>query len=222
MIVENLLHIAAPHVKLTDRAAAARQLMSELQMNQLPVLNEQGQYVGMLLQKSVEESSPEAFVEQLAVLPAQDTAVYTSQHFYNVLQQANHHDIEWLAVLDEENRLVGLVRVQDAIKQFISSYAMQERGAIILLSMPARDYSLSHLSRLIEENQAKILSVNVGVDEKNSQQLLITLKINKPDVSRIVATLERFNYHVVATFHAAEIDHLDKGRIELLLRYLDI
>jgi len=222
MIVESLLHIATPHVKLQDSPQTARQLMDELKMEQLPVVDTAGQYVGMLTRKAVEEAVASATIEDVPLLPPQDTSVYSSQHFYNVLRQANNYDLQWIAVVDEEQKLVGLVRVQDAIKQFISSYAMQEKGAIILLSMPARDYSLTHISRLVEENNAKIISVNVGVDEKDPQQLLVTIKTDKPDVSRIVATLERFNYHVVATFHSAELAQIDRSRLELLLRYLDI
>jgi predicted transcriptional regulator len=222
MIVESLLHIATPHVKLQDSPQAALRLMDELKMEQLPVVGTNGQYVGMLTRKIIEQAADSSSIESLPLLPPQDTSVYSSQHFYNVLRQANNYDLQWIAVIDEEEKLIGLVRVQDAIKQFVSSYAMQEKGAIILLSMPARDYSLSHISRLVEENNAKIISVNVGVDEKDPQQLLLTIKIDKPDVSRIVATLKRFNYHVVATFHSTELEQIDRSRLELLLRYLDI
>jgi DNA-binding winged helix-turn-helix (wHTH) protein len=50
----------------------------------------------------------------------------------------------------------------------------------------------------------------------------VTLKLDKLDVSRVVATLERFGYNVIAKFQEIEtIDH-DKERLDMFFKFLNI
>jgi hypothetical protein len=84
------------------------------------------------------------------------------------------------------------------------------------------DYSLSEISRLIEENHAKILSSIVKEDPLDNGKLRLTLKINQVDLLRIVATLERFGYKVIGRYQETKPPAEGKERIDMLLRYLDI
>jgi hypothetical protein len=72
----------------------------------------------------------------------------------------------------------------------------------------------------VESNDAKVLSVSVmGVPD--SSELEVHLKINRTDLSAIVATFVRFNYNVAGTFQAQRDSNLD-DRFGLLMRYLDM
>jgi acetolactate synthase small subunit len=102
------------------------------------------------------------------------------------------------------------------------SFAFQNEGGVIVLSSMIRDYSLSEISRLVESNQAKILAVITETDPIEHQKLIIHLKINEKDLSRIVATLERFDYQVLEVHHKTEAITLDQERLDLLLKYLGI
>jgi acetoin utilization protein AcuB len=88
--------------------------------------------------------------------------------------------------------------------------------------MNHNDYSLSEISRLIEENRTKILSSIVKEDPMDPGKIRLTLKLNQLDLSRIVATLERFNYHVIGRYQESKQSGSEKDRIDMLLRYLDI
>ena len=95
-------------------------------------------------------------------------------------------------------------------------------GGILVLAMNHQDYSLSEISRLIEENHAKILSSIVKEDPLDPMKLRLTLKINQVDLSRIVATLERFSYKVIGRYQETKPVAGERDRIDMLLRYLDI
>jgi hypothetical protein len=84
------------------------------------------------------------------------------------------------------------------------------------------DYSLAEISRLIEENHAKILSSILKEDPLDNGKIRLTLKINQLDLSRIVATLERFGYRVIGRYQESRPVGDEKERIDMLLRYLDI
>jgi len=95
-------------------------------------------------------------------------------------------------------------------------------GSILVLSMNFSDYSLAEISRLIEENHAKILSSIIKEDPLDPGKVRLTLKVNQADMSRIVATLERFGYKVIGRYQESKPIENEKERIDMLLRYLDI
>jgi hypothetical protein len=127
-----------------------------------------------------------------------------------------------LPVLDAEMKFCGILDINRVARLFSSSYSFQTDGGTLVLSIPAIQYSLSELARLIEANQGKILSVILEADPVLNQNYLVHLKINQPDLSRIVATLERFEYNVLEVHQALEASSIDKDRFDQLMRYLRI
>jgi seryl-tRNA(Sec) selenium transferase len=88
--------------------------------------------------------------------------------------------------------------------------------------MTERNYSLAEISRHVESNDIKILSAFVVEDEQDSSMIKLTLKFNKTDLSRLVATFERYNYKIIAKFQETELLSNDKERLDMLLKYLSI
>jgi len=80
---------------------------------------------------------------------------------------------------------------------------------------------LSEISRIVESNDARILSSFV-TSHKDSVQMEVTLKINKSDLSGIIQTFNRYNYTVSASFHESKHDELMHDRYEELMKYLNI
>jgi hypothetical protein len=95
-------------------------------------------------------------------------------------------------------------------------------GSILVLSLNYADYSLAGISRLIEENNAKILSSIIKEDPLDPGKIRLTLKVNLGDMSRVVATLERFGYKVIGRYQESKPIENERERIDMLLRYLDI
>jgi len=115
-----------------------------------------------------------------------------------------------------------VITVQDTLTSFAQTAAVQMPGAILVLSMNYNDYSLSEISRLIEENRARVLSSIVKEDPLDPGKIRLTLKLNELELSRIVATLERFGYKVIGRYQETKPLGSEKERIDMLLRYLDI
>jgi hypothetical protein len=114
------------------------------------------------------------------------------------------------------------VTIEDIINAMSESSAIQTPGAIIILSINKIDYSLAEITRLVEENNAKILSSYVKTDPSDTNKLLLTLKINILESNRVIATLERFGYNIVAQFLEAEDAKSHQDRLNLLLKFIDI
>jgi CBS domain-containing protein len=148
--------------------------------------------------------------------------VTENQHFYDVIKEAHQNALQVVAVVDELGKFRGVITLKDTVTALARTYATQSPGGIIVLSMREYDYSMAEIGRLVESNQAKILSSYLEPDPYDPTRIKVTLKLNLIDLSRVIATLERYNYRVIAKFQEMETVDYDKERLGLLLRYLDI
>jgi len=220
MIAEELINEMIPPLKLTDTAQQALQWMEELRVTQLPIVSGQ-EYKGLISEDQIYQHNDPAALLSGFVLEAIEVYAYKYQHFFDVLKIALDNNVNLVAVLDEDHNFVGVITITDTLTAFARS-SMQEPGGILVLLMEERDYSLSEVSRLVESNDAKILSSYVCSDKGDASKLKLTIKINRNDLSRIIATFERFSYNIVAKFHHTQGNEDDKERIDLLLRYLNM
>jgi predicted transcriptional regulator len=221
MIAEELINQMLPPLKINDTAQKALQWMDEFRANQLPVI-EKKRYCGMVSEDLIyKHNQPETTLGELDLL-CQDVFVYYNQHFYDILRLSNLYNIQTIAVLDEEQHFLGVVTVQDVINAFASSVSMQEQGGILVFLLDKRDYSLTEISRLVESNNAKILSTYITDDKHDLNKLRVTIKINTSDMNRIVATFERYNYRIVAQFQSGKYQEVEQERLDMFFKYLNI
>jgi acetoin utilization protein AcuB len=221
MTAEELINHMIPPLKIKDDAHKAILWMEELRSNELPVV-ENGHFMGILTEEMILENND--VDKQIADFELENESCIVSKHshFYDVLKIASDHEAKMVGVVDEDGRYIGVITVQDTVTAFAQSAAVQMPGSILVLSINQIDYSLSEISRHVEENGAKILSSSVIEDEHDSAKLRVTLKINQLDLSAIIATFDRFSYKIIGRFQETKIVDGQKERIDMLLKYLDI
>ena len=222
LLAEELLNQMIPPLKGTDTTAKAARWLDEFHVQQLPVLAGR-RYRGLVTEGDLADyENPDT---QLAELPLgyADAVVQHDQHFYRVMEVAIENKIQLVPVLDEQQDYAGVVTVSDALAAFGPVPGPAGQGSILVLSMEERDYSLSQISRYVEENNAKIVSAHVVTDEHDPFRIRLTLRLNTDSLARITATLERFGYVVTAQFSGAAVaDEGEQDRYDALLRYLNI
>jgi len=221
MIAEELINQMIPPLKISDSVEKAVRWMEEFRVNQLPVVKNR-QYLGMITEDDIVEKN--LYGVTLNTLEINYDQVYAMhyQHFYNVMELAIRNKIQVVPVLDEHQEFLGVITINDTIAAFGQMSALQGQGGILVLSMNERDYSLTEISRHVEENNAKILSAYVSPDETDGHKIKVTLRINRTDLNRIIATFERFDYRIVAQFQDATEVKDDQDRLDLLMKYLNI
>jgi len=221
MIAEDLINHMIPPLKGSDDAHKAIVWMEEFRCNYMPVVDS-GKLLGFISEEIILETNDiEKHVKDFN-LAGVNCYVHLDTHFYDILKIAADNKLQMVAVLNESQSYCGVITVQDTLTSFAQTAAVQLPGGILVLSMTHVDYSLTEISRLVEENHAKILSSIVKEDPLDPGKLRLTLKINQIDLSRIVATLERFGYKVIGRYHESKNVGDEKERIDMLLRYLDI
>jgi CBS domain-containing protein len=199
----------------------AAETMDTLNISFLPVVEGQ-KFLGLVSYVTV--SDPDFKKRKLKDVPleAARAAVYKNQHFFDVLATAQNENTTVVAVLDEYDHYVGAIWLVDVLKRLGSSYTFAMTGGIIVLKMQAREFSLVEISRLVEGNDAKIIGLLIEQSELDKEVILVTLKINKSDLGRIIATFERFSYEVYSSFHQTVLPDIDQERLNMLLKYLSI
>jgi len=221
MIAEDLINHMIPPLKASDDAHKAIVWMEEFRCNFMPVVDD-GKLLGFISEEIILETNDVEKPVRDFNLVGQSCYVHLDTHFYDILKVAADNKLQVVAVLNEEQSYCGLITVQDTLTSFAQTAAVQLPGGILVLSMSHVDYSLSEISRLIEENHAKVLSSIVKEDPLDPSKLRLTLKINQIDLHRVVATLERFGYRVIGRYQETKPTGEGRERIDMLLRYLDI
>jgi len=221
MIAEDLINHMIPPLKGTDDAHKAIVWMEEFRCNYLPVVDD-NRLLGFISEEIILETNDiEKHVSDFNLVGL-TCYVHLDTHFYDILKVATDNKLQMVAVINDDQQYAGVITVQDTLTSFAQTAAVQMPGAIIVLCMNYIDYSLAEISRLIEENHAKILSSIIKEDPLDPGKIRLTLKINQSDMSRIVATLERFGYKVIGRYQETKPVENERERIDMLLRYLDI
>lgn len=93
-------------------------------------------------------------------------------------------------------------------------------GAVLVLTMTARDYAPSQIARWVEENNAKILGLLTNYTDQG--MLRINIKLNTSSVKNILATLFRQNVLVEHVFLADDYDENDTKAFDVVFKFLDL
>jgi acetoin utilization protein AcuB len=222
MIAEELINQMIPPLKTTDAAQQALNWMEKFRVSQLPVIDSDLSYKGLINENTIlEGGNTDKIISDLHIEFA-DVYASPQTHFYDVIKLAIKNKLQLVAVVAEDKKFLGVISVNDTSSAIAQMFASQGQGGILVLSLREKDYSLSEVSRLVESNDTKILSAFVVEDDLDSSNIKLTLKLNKADLSRVIATFERFDYKIVAKFQETELLSNDKERLDMLLRYLNI
>ena len=221
MIAKDLINYMVPPLKPTDKIGKAKLWMDELRLSELPVVDN-NQFLGFLDEEMLLNDELQYDLVGDYPLVGKDCVVFEEQHYYEILKISNVEGFRLVAVIDTFNHFIGVITTEDVVEVFAKSSSVSTPGAILILKLKIQDYSLSEISRIVESNEAKILSSYLAPNEEDPAKVSLTLKINKEEVSQIVSTLENSGYTVVNAFNTAAATLDDKERIDILMRYIKI
>jgi len=221
MIAEELINNMIPALKLKDKAEKAVIWMEELKTNQLPVI-ENKQYKGLISEDIIMESNNLDSEIGNFKLIAENCYVSEDRHLFDIIRIAQEYNSELVAIIDEKGEYLGVSRHDDTMKAFSNTITVQGPGGILVLEMRFIDYSMAEISRLVESDDAKIMGSYLSLDHGDMNFVFLTLKINKEDLTGIIATLERFGYKIVAKFHESINGDREKERLDNLLNFLQL
>ncbi len=220
MYASTLISYSVPPLKMTDTGDKALAWMNDFHVRHLPVV-EDGELLGILSEDEVLNFATAEQTIQESDVVLLEKYVPANKHLYDIMRLIVNDNLTVIPVLDEEDEYLGLVTVENLIRKLADTGSITHPGGVLVLSMAPRDYSLAEISRLIEAENTIILSSFIS-SPYGTNQLELTLKLNKEDLKHVIATLERFDYEIKSAFYESEIIDTLQDRYEGLMRYLDV
>ena len=221
MLVKDFITKDIPVVKDYDTAGYALRLMDELKLRQLPLVTDEGLYRGLVEEKRLlEEPSSSVPLAHVSLL---EVSIQGDGSLHEALSLMTRYGLSLLPVRTSSGgRYVGAI-TQDRMLDALAEWCGADReGSVIVLEVEAHDYSLTELSRLVESNNAHVLSLLTHRDEANGRWLVV-LKIDLVDASPVLRSFERFNY--VVRYHFMErgvVDERLQRRMREVLYYMNL
>jgi acetoin utilization protein AcuB len=222
LLAKNLIVDTVPSVKTSDSATRVLDWMGEFKVSQLPVVNHE-RLLGIIAEQDLLESGIEDEpIGAIRLSLPEQTHVHEDTHFYDVLKMASLMKLDVLPVLSaRDNTYIGVITKHDLVRRAAEFLNVEEPGGVIVLSVALNSYSISEIGRICESNDAKIMSLSVS-NAPELGKLLVTLKLNIRELSRVISTFERFEYEIaLVVFDAEQLDDY-RDRYENLLRYLNL
>ena len=218
MIAEELLSTAILPLKASDSLQRAGNRMAEFRIRHLPIVKKH-QFIGLLSEEDIALSINHEAAVATVNLSLINPFVYQDQHIYEVIRTFYEQKLSVLPVLNYEMEYLGLISQQSLTAGFAKIFSVSEIGAIIVLEVGNRENSMSHIAQIVESNNVQILSSFV-TSVPESTKLEITLKLNKIDISHIVAAFLRYDYVIKATYNFLDKDNGVGDRYDSLMNYL--
>ncbi len=218
MIALQLLASDLFPLKKTDSCETALMLMQDWKIAELPVVDS-GILVGYITLHQLADASPKAKIASLVNAPL-PYKVAEQTHIFELIRSFAETGLSMLCATDETGtKLSGIISYYNLIKSYKLT-ALAQPGAIIVLQMPSRNYTLTEISRLVEMNDAKILHVYIHKASVEDDQIEVSIKINSTQVKTILTTFDRYQYQITGVFQAEHTEEEVDNRFKILMHYL--
>ena len=203
---------------ITERVEDLLSNMGELKISHMPIIHE-GQYLGLISEEDLldVENTDDNLEKHLKLL--KPYSIRAEDHLYAAIKTIAEGNLSCLPVLNDEKKYIGYLSPQELIFNLGRQLSYNELGSVIVLRIAIRDYYISKISQIIESEDALILGLQLRKD--GNDFILVSLKINQQDLSRILKSFERFEYDVVEVYHQTPFED-DSDPFEALVKYLNI
>jgi acetoin utilization protein AcuB len=220
MLTGNLQTQTLPYLRLSDKVFQALELMNENHVEHLPIVDGD-KYVGMISEEDLSQAENDHSTLEQFKQSISNAAVKDDEHVLKAIQTAVQNGLTVVPIVGEDNELLGVVTYSDLLKYSSEFMSLNEPGGLIVLEIESKNYSFNEISRLVEANDVQIKQLNTSVDPETGL-MEVTIKINKLEVSDIVATFQRHEYNVKYYFGEELFENELKTNYDNLMNYLKI
>lgn len=208
-----------PTFSLESTIEELQEFISVNKYTHIPIVNNQGQYIGCVSEEDIETANPN---ENIASLQ------YALEHFLvrdtdiwlDVLECFTVNDTNIAPVLTPQNKFIGIYKLEDILVFFGKTLFLNEPGDFICVEKGSKDYSFSEIAQIVESNNAKILGM--FIDHIQNDVTQITIKVGDSDLNAINNTFRRYSYQVLSLHKEDKFYENLVERSKYLDRYLNM
>jgi len=220
MRAEELISEIIPPLKFSETGEKALNWMNEFRVSHLPVVDK-NEYIGLISENDIYDMPDPKMKLKDYFTNLPKPFIYSDRHVYEIMKMIADLKITVVPILDENNEYVGCTDLLYLMSQITAINSIKEVGGILVLEMNEHDYTMTQIARIVEENNAKILSSYI-TSLPDSTQIEVTLKINTTDLDRIIQTFNRYDYTVKASYQKGRLQEDLKKRYDELINFLNM
>jgi predicted transcriptional regulator len=220
VLAKNIVTENIPPLKSSDTGEKAIDWMIEFKLSHLPLVDNK-KYIGLVSEDDILDFNDTT--EKLGVYLKNLYKPYVkdNEHIFEVLRVASGLNTPVIPVVDDNMEYLGMITLQSLLTHFSAMTSISGTGGVIVLDLAGKkDYVLSDIVRIVESNDAHVLSM--FINEQSAESHTLTIKVDKTDIRHIIATFERFEYDVQAYFEESDLGEIYKDRFDSLMNYLNI
>jgi len=220
MIASNIISHDVIPLRTSDSGNTALEIMGDSFIQHLPIVNNE-QLLGLISETDILDQDANEAIGSYQ-LSLKRPFVKEDDHIYEVIRVLHEFRLTVVPVIDHEDNYKGLITQSDLLRFFAQTGSFTEPGSLVVLELSRRDYTLAEMARIVESEGAAILSSYVTTPLADGQMIDVTLKINRQEISRIIAAFERYDYLVKASFQEQEYFETLKDRYDSFINYLNV
>ncbi len=221
MLARDLISEVISPLQPSDTGAKGLHWMEAFRISHLPIVS-QGDLLGLVSDVDIfDRNMLDTPMSEYPTTPF-NPFVYEYQHFYEVVEMVSRLNLTAVPVLTEKHKYLGVISLRQLIQTFGEMAAVKMPGGIIVLELNANDYSLSQIARIVEDNDAKILSSYI-TSPTDSVKIEVTLKINQVDLTSIIQTFLRYDYTIKASYQSKNHnEEILRNNYDQFMMYLNV
>ena len=220
LTARNLMKDGVLPLKTSDTGRYGLESMEDYRVSHLPIVNNEA-LLGLISEFDILDFNDLDEAVGNHTLSISKAYVYDNQYVFDVMKIMHDLNLSLIPVVDANENYLGSITLQSLLSYYAASLSVSEPGGVVVLEMSSNDYSLSEIARIVESNDAKVLSLAIH-GSPDSQKIEVVLKLNRQDISSVLQTFIRFNYQVSVTYSESDNQDDIRKRYEMLMNYINL
>lgn len=205
-----------PAFNTSDSIEDANEMAKEFGYSHV-FIKKKGIFQGALSQSFLDES-PEGQLSSLEI-HYEKFALFEDGNMLDSVKLFHTYSSNILPILNKSEKYLGYLCADDLFGEFAKYPLFSETGAMLIVQINEKSYSMTEIAKIVESNNAKIYGCYISAFLGDDVQ--ITLKISSGNLSSIDETFERYGYNVVMKYYDDEKEDLIKDRFGFFQKYME-
>ena len=217
-LTKELLTKEIPYLRPSDTGETTLAMMEEYKVSHLPLVDN-GKYLCLVSERDAFRM--ESLDSQLGKAWYFSPAVKVSGHLLEALERMTSNHLSLIPVVGDDNEYLGVITQGKLLEALSLVLGTSKSGAILVIEVAEKDYSVSEIARLVEDNNAHI--INLSSFNSPTGNLYVAFKVNVEDADSIARSLERYHYKIVLSYMTeGVIDEVAQNRLNELIYYINM
>lgn len=204
--------------EVSDKVEDILDVFSQFSYSHIPIQKD-GVYIGCISENDIRSFEPDKPLENYQYA-LEGFFARSKDNWLDVLHAFAKNGTNLIPALNEENKYLGYLELQDIMNLFTEAPFLDHPGRILIVEKSYKDYSFSEISQIVESNGAHLLGAFLSRIEDDLAQ--ITIKTGPTPLNAILQSFRRYGYRVASTHTEDSYSSNLQERSRYLDKYLNI